>query len=72
MSNTQLEQQLAGEPKAIQAEVLSINTRARHLSLQIALLIPIFAGLLGLFTAFRMMRLPDPKSSSGVEGAVLG
>ena len=72
MSNTQLEKQLAGEPKAIQAEVLKINTRARHLSLQVALLIPIFAGLLGLFTAFRMMRLPDPQSSSVAEGAALG
>jgi EmrB/QacA subfamily drug resistance transporter len=72
MSNTQLEKQLAGEPKAIQAEVLSINTRARHLSLQVALLIPIFAGLLGLFTAFRMMGLPDPRPSAAVEGAVLG
>ena len=72
MSNTQLEKQLAGEPKAIQAEVLKINTRARHLSLQVALLIPIFAGLLGLFTAFRMMRLPDPQSSSVAEGVALG
>ena len=72
MSNTALEKQLAGEPKAIQAEILSINTRARHLSLQVALLIPIFAGLLGLFTAFRMIRLPDPRPSSAVEGMALG
>ncbi len=72
MSNSQLEKQLAGEPKAIQAEILSINTRARHLSLQIALLIPIFAGLLGLFTSLRMMRLPDPRPSSAVEGMALG
>jgi hypothetical protein len=35
-------------------------------------LIPIFAGLLGLFTAFRMMRLPDPRPSSVTEGAALG
>jgi MFS family permease len=72
MSNTQLEKQVAGEPKAIQAEILSINTRARHLSLQVALLIPIFAGLLGLFTSFRMMRLPDPRPSTAVEGMALG
>ena len=26
-----------------------------------ALLVPILAGLLGLFSAFRMMRLPDTK-----------
>src|SRR5262249_29224663 len=72
MSNTQLEKQLAGEPKAIQAEVLRINTDARHLSLQVALLIPIIAGLPGLFTSFRMMRLPDPRPSSAAEGMALG
>jgi hypothetical protein len=39
---------------------------------QIALLIPILAGLIGLFNYFRMMRLPDPKPSGSVEGMVLG
>ena len=37
MSNTQLQQQIAGEPPAVEAEVLAINTRARNRSLQIAL-----------------------------------
>jgi hypothetical protein len=37
----------------------------------VALLIPILAGLIGLFNSFRMMRLPDPKSS-GAEGMSLG
>ena len=41
-------------------------------NLQIALLIPILAGLVGLFNYFRMMRLPDPKPSGSVEGMVLG
>jgi len=41
-------------------------------NLQIALLIPILAGLVGLFNSFRMMRLPDPKPSGSVEGMVLG
>ena len=72
MSNTQLQQQLKGEPEAIQSEIIRINTRARHIALQIALLIPILAGLLGLFNSFRMMRLPDPRPSSAVEGAALG
>ena len=72
MSNTQLEEQLAGQPEQIQAEIIRINTEARPLALQIALLIPILAGLIGLFNSFRMMRLPDPKPSGSAEGMVLG
>jgi hypothetical protein len=37
----------------------------------VALLIPILAGLVGLFNSFRMMRLPDP-APSGSEGMTLG
>jgi EmrB/QacA subfamily drug resistance transporter len=72
MSNTQLEQLLADEPPAIQDEVIRINNDARPLALQVALLIPILAGLFGLFNSFRMMRLPDPKPSGAVEGIALG
>ncbi len=72
VSNTQLEQQLVGQPKDVQAEIIRINTDARHTALQVALLVPILAGLLGLLNSFRMMRLPDPKPSTAVEGAVLG
>jgi Major Facilitator Superfamily len=72
MTNTALEKQLAGEPKDVQAEVIRINTRARHIALQIALLIPILAGLLGLLNSFRMLRLPEPVPAAGVEGMVLG
>jgi MFS family permease len=72
MSNTDLEKQLAGEPKEIQTEVIRINTRARHIALQIALLIPIIAGLLGLLNSFRMMRLPEPVPSPAVEAVALG
>ena len=50
MSNTQLQQQIAGEPPAIEAEVLAINTEARNRSLQVALLVPAIASLLGLAT----------------------
>ena len=39
-------------------------------ALQVALLIPILASVLGLLTSFRMMRQPDP-ISSGIEGLVL-
>jgi hypothetical protein len=72
MSNTQLEKQLAGQPPEIRAEILDINTDARHRALQVALLIPLLAGLLGFVNALRMMRAPDPKPSSAVEGMALG
>jgi EmrB/QacA subfamily drug resistance transporter len=71
VSNTQLEQLLRHERPAVQKEVLSINTRATNLALQVALLIPILAGLLGLFDATRMMRLPDIEPSASVEAAAL-
>jgi MFS family permease len=72
LTNTQLEELLAGQPEAIQDEIVRINTDARPLALQVALLVPILAGLIGLFNAFRMMRLPDPQPSGSVEGMALG
>ncbi len=71
MSNTALEEQLAGQPKATQAEIIRINTDARPIALQVALLIPILAGLLGLLNSFRMMRIPEPAPSSAAEGMAL-
>jgi len=70
MSNTDLTVLLADQPPAVQAEIIRINTEARPFALQVALLIPILASVLGLLTSFRMMRQPDPVSS-GVEGLVL-
>jgi EmrB/QacA subfamily drug resistance transporter len=72
MSNTQLEKLLASQPKPIRDEIISINTDARPRALQVALLIPVLAGLIGLFNSFRMMRLPDPAPSGPVEGVALG
>jgi EmrB/QacA subfamily drug resistance transporter len=72
VTNTQLEEQLVGEARDVQAEILRINTDARHLALQVALLIPILAGLLGFVNSFRMLRLPDPVPSTAVEGMALG
>ena len=72
LSNTALEQQLAGQPEAVQDEIISINTDARHISLQIALLVPALAGLFGFLNAFRMARLPDPAPSAHAEGLALG
>jgi hypothetical protein len=72
MTNTQLEQLVATQPQDIQDEIIRINTEARPISLQVALLIPILAGLIGLFNSFRMMRLPDPAPSGSAEGKALG
>jgi hypothetical protein len=72
MTNTQLEEQLKGRPQAVQDEIVRINTDARQLALQIALLVPILAGALGFLNSFRMMRLPDPAPSAEVEGVALG
>ena len=72
MSDTQLQSQLAGQPEDVQAEVLDINSQARNRSLQIALFVPLIAGLIGIINSFRMMKLPDIKPSAAVEGASLG
>jgi len=71
VSNTELDKRLADEPPAVREAVLSINTDATNLALQVALLVPILAGLLGLFDSFRMMRLPDIEPSASVEAAAL-
>jgi MFS family permease len=72
VSNTQLNKLVADEPPAVRDEILHINTDATNLALQVALLIPILAGLLGFMNAARMMRLPDVKPSASVEAAALG
>ena len=72
MSNSALEQQIVGQPPAVEAAVLEINTEARNRSLQVALLIPVLASLLGLGTSFRMLRLPDVRPSSSLEGMDFG
>jgi hypothetical protein len=68
MTNTHLESLLKGKPPAVQDEILHINTQVRPRSLQIALLIPLIAALLGLLNGFRMTRLPDPEPSAAAEG----
>ena len=72
MSNTLLEEQLAGQPEDVQAEIIRINTEARPLALQFALLVPLFAALLGLVNSFRMVRLGDIKPKANLEGVSLG
>jgi hypothetical protein len=72
ITNTQLEELLAGQPQEIRDEIVRINTDARPRALQFALLVPILAALAGLFNSFRMMRIPEPEPSSSAEGMVLG
>jgi EmrB/QacA subfamily drug resistance transporter len=72
MSNTQLAIQIEDQPAEVEAAVLEINSEARDRSLQVALFVPLLAGLLGLANAVRMMRLPDIKPSGSLEGLDLG
>ena len=67
MSDVQLEALLADEPEAIQDEILDINTEARDLALQVALLVTLLAAVVGVANAFRMMRLPDPAPTTAAE-----
>jgi EmrB/QacA subfamily drug resistance transporter len=72
MSNTQLEALLVDQPADVQDEIIRINTDARPLALQIALLVPLLAGVVGLLVSLGMMRLPDIKPSADLEGVTLG
>ena len=72
MSNTQLIEELAGQPAAVQDEIVRINTDARPIALQIALVIPILAAAIGFLLSLRMRRQPDPAPSSSDAAAVLG
>jgi len=71
MSDAQLVELLADEPPAVRAEVVAINDDVRARALQVALLVPLVAGLLGVVAALRMRRLPDPEVREG-EPPVLG
>jgi MFS family permease len=71
LSNTQLVELLAGEPADVQAEILRINNEARHIALQVALLVPLIAATLGFVVSLGMGRQPDPVASSAAE-MVLG
>ncbi|MFG1622645.1 MFS transporter [Kribbella sp. NPDC049227] len=62
MSNTELDKVLVKQPQDIREEIIRINTEARPIALQVALGIPILAGLAGLVVSFRMVRLKDPLS----------
>jgi hypothetical protein len=72
MSDSQLEAQLSGQPAEVQEEIIRINTDARYFALQVALMVPLLAGLLGFLNSFRMVKLPDLEPSSSAEGLLMG
>jgi hypothetical protein len=72
MTNTQLEAQLEGQSEDVQQEIIAINTDARHLALQIAMGIPLLAGLIGFARSFRMSRLPDIAPAADHGGLIVG
>jgi len=72
MSDTQLVAQMAGQPADVQAEILRINTDARNVALQVALLVPFLASLLGFLNSFRMVKMPDPEPSNAAESLLAG
>jgi EmrB/QacA subfamily drug resistance transporter len=72
MTNTQLADVIVNQPPEVEAEIIRINTEARPLALQVALLVPLLAGLLGTGVSFLMLRQPDVKPSVAVEGLAFG
>ena len=66
MTQTHLEELLVGKPPAAKAEILRINEKARPRALQIALLVPLIASLIGLLD-----RLPDD-AAAGSRAVLLG
>ena len=72
MSNTQLTSLLATETPEVQAEVIRINTEARPFALQVALLVPFLAGLLGFGVSTLMTRQKDVVPAANLEEFALG
>jgi hypothetical protein len=68
MTNTHLEQLLVDQPAEIKDEIIRINTDARPLALQVALLVPLLAGLIGVATSFRMAHAPASARQRPDEG----
>lgn len=68
LSDTQLDEIVADEPPPVQDAVAEINREARNRALQVALLIPLVAAVVGLIGGFRMVRLPDVEPAANAEG----
>lgn len=72
VSNTQLKQSISTQPENVQQEVLAINKKAMHRALQVALLVPLAAALIGTFDSFRMDKLPELKPAGNAEAVLAG
>jgi len=72
MSNTALDALLEGQPQDVQDEIIRINSEVRPLALQLALLVPLIAGVLGLVQSFRMIKQPDVVPSAAIEELAFG
>jgi MFS family permease len=72
LSDSHIEQKLVGQPANVKDEIISINAQARNRSLQVALLVPIIAGAIGIINSLRMMKLPDIKPNPAAEAASIG
>jgi hypothetical protein len=72
MTNTHLEELVVGQTPEVEAEIIRINTEARPIALQVALLVPLTAASLGFLTSFRMVRQPDPVASAAAEAMIGG
>lgn len=59
-------------PTPVQVEMIRINTEARHIALQVALLVPLLAALIGLVDSIFMVKLPEPEPANSAEGTILG
>jgi EmrB/QacA subfamily drug resistance transporter len=68
-SSAQLNEALEGQPPEVRGEIVRINEDATHRALQVALVVPFLAALLGLVNSFRMMRLPDVRPSGAADEA---
>mgnify|MGYP000904810836 CR=1 FL=1 len=72
VSNSELQANIADEPEAVQKEVLAINEAATHQALQVAMLVPLVAAVLGLIASLRMEKLPNLKPSAAAENVMGG
>ncbi|MFI5291967.1 MAG: MFS transporter, partial [Candidatus Limnocylindrales bacterium] len=72
MSDEKLAGLLVDQPSDVQAEIIRINTEARQVALQAALLVPLLAAIIGLAVSFGMTRQPDVAPSAAVEGVAFG
>jgi hypothetical protein len=59
---------VAAEPPAVQEAIIEINREARDRALQVALIVPLLAAIVGLVNAVRMVRLPDIEPSGEIVG----